>query len=172
MNRVLLFKFAITAFLALLILIPLQMVQSIVHERAAYRRDALQSIWSSYAGPQTVAGWRTRRALRKSRGCATTSGIAAALVYELASRMNDLKKLRSELRTRRLAFPRSASVDERTRWASHADPRSRRFDNVALRRCSRSTWASFRRIPAEQPHGRCARLHRQLARDVVQHEGA
>ncbi|MBN3750799.1 cell envelope integrity protein CreD [Burkholderia sp. Se-20373] len=56
MNRVLLFKFAITAFLALLILIPLQMVQSIVHERAAYRRDALQSIWSSYAGPQTVAG--------------------------------------------------------------------------------------------------------------------
>ncbi|RBJ71844.1 hypothetical protein C3L29_035440, partial [Pseudomonas sp. MWU12-2534b] len=44
MNRVLLFKFAITAFLALLILIPLQMVQSIVQERSAYRRDALQSI--------------------------------------------------------------------------------------------------------------------------------
>ncbi|WP_371140884.1 cell envelope integrity protein CreD [Burkholderia cepacia] len=53
MNRVLLFKFAITA---LLILIPLQMVQSIVHERSAYRMDALQSIWSSYAGPQTVSG--------------------------------------------------------------------------------------------------------------------
>lgn len=56
MNRVLLFKFAITALLALLILIPLQMVQSIVHERSAYRMDALQSIWSSYAGPQTVSG--------------------------------------------------------------------------------------------------------------------
>ncbi|KVS58333.1 hypothetical protein WK39_09155 [Burkholderia cepacia] len=56
MNRVLLFKFVITALLALLILIPLQMVQSIVHERSAYRMDALQSIWSSYAGPQTVSG--------------------------------------------------------------------------------------------------------------------
>ncbi|QOH38974.1 inner membrane CreD family protein [Burkholderia cepacia] len=50
------FKFVITALLALLILIPLQMVQSIVHERSAYRMDALQSIWSSYAGPQTVSG--------------------------------------------------------------------------------------------------------------------
>ncbi|KVQ28673.1 cell envelope integrity protein CreD [Burkholderia cepacia] len=56
MNRVLLFKFVITVLLALLTLIPLQMVQSIVHERSAYRMDALQSIWSSYAGPQTVSG--------------------------------------------------------------------------------------------------------------------
>ncbi|MGU7773073.1 cell envelope integrity protein CreD [Burkholderia sp. MR1-5-21] len=56
MNRVLLFKSLITAFLALLILIPLQMVGSIVRERASYREDALRSIWSSYAGPQTVTG--------------------------------------------------------------------------------------------------------------------
>ena len=77
MNRVLLFKFAITAFLALLILIPLQMVQSIVHERAAYRRDALQSIWSSYAGPQTVAGPCSSCTTRKSRGCATIRRPAA-----------------------------------------------------------------------------------------------
>ncbi|WP_193100142.1 cell envelope integrity protein CreD [Burkholderia sp. Z1] len=56
MNRVLLFKSVITAFLALLILIPLHMVQSIVQERAAYRESALQSIWASYAGPQTVTG--------------------------------------------------------------------------------------------------------------------
>lgn len=56
MNRVLLFKSLITALLALLILIPLRMVGGIVEERAAYRESALQSIWSSYAGPQTVTG--------------------------------------------------------------------------------------------------------------------
>jgi len=56
MNRVLLFKSMITALLALAILIPLQMVQSIVRERADYRQSALQSIWASYAGPQTVTG--------------------------------------------------------------------------------------------------------------------
>ncbi|KVE07499.1 cell envelope integrity protein CreD [Burkholderia anthina] len=56
MNRVLLFKSMITAFLALAILIPLQMVQSIVRERADYRQSALESIWASYAGPQTVTG--------------------------------------------------------------------------------------------------------------------
>ncbi|QQK05152.1 cell envelope integrity protein CreD [Burkholderia sp. Bp9017] len=56
MNRVLLFKSLITACLALLILIPLQMVGGIVQERAAYRDSALQSVWSSYAGPQTVTG--------------------------------------------------------------------------------------------------------------------
>jgi inner membrane protein len=32
------------------------MVQSIVRERADYRQSALQSIWASYAGPQTVTG--------------------------------------------------------------------------------------------------------------------
>ncbi|WP_241303335.1 cell envelope integrity protein CreD [Burkholderia stabilis] len=56
MNRVLLFKSVITAFLVLLILIPLHMVQSIVQERAEFRESALQSIWASYAGPQTVTG--------------------------------------------------------------------------------------------------------------------
>ncbi|CAB3755430.1 membrane protein [Burkholderia sp. MSh2] len=56
MNRVLLFKSMITAFLALAILIPLQMVQGIVRERADYRQNALQSIWASYAGPQAVTG--------------------------------------------------------------------------------------------------------------------
>ena len=56
MNRVLLFKSLITALLALLILIPLRMVGGIVQERAAYRDSARQSVWSSYAGPQTVTG--------------------------------------------------------------------------------------------------------------------
>ncbi|PCE32727.1 cell envelope integrity protein CreD [Burkholderia ubonensis] len=56
MNRVLLFKSLITASLVLLILIPLQLVSSIVRERASYREDALKSIWSSFAGPQTVTG--------------------------------------------------------------------------------------------------------------------
>lgn len=56
MNRVLLFKSLITACLVLLILIPLHLVSSIVQERASYREDALRSIWSSYAGPQTMTG--------------------------------------------------------------------------------------------------------------------
>ncbi|RQS14754.1 cell envelope integrity protein CreD [Burkholderia sp. Bp9002] len=56
MNRILLFKSLITASLVLLILIPLHLVDSIVQERALYRQDALKSIWSSYAGPQTVTG--------------------------------------------------------------------------------------------------------------------
>ncbi|AYZ62541.1 cell envelope integrity protein CreD [Burkholderia multivorans] len=56
MNRILLFKSLITACLVLLILIPLHLVSSIVQERASYREDALKSIWSSYAGPQTMTG--------------------------------------------------------------------------------------------------------------------
>ncbi|RQR62423.1 cell envelope integrity protein CreD [Burkholderia sp. Bp9126] len=56
MNRILLFKSLITASLVLLILIPLHLVGNIVQERALYRQDALKSIWSSYAGPQTVTG--------------------------------------------------------------------------------------------------------------------
>ncbi|KVL88736.1 cell envelope integrity protein CreD [Burkholderia stagnalis] len=56
MNRILMFKSLITAALVLLILIPLHLVESIVRERALYRDDALKSIWSSYAGPQTVTG--------------------------------------------------------------------------------------------------------------------
>ncbi|TCW79600.1 cell envelope integrity protein CreD [Burkholderia sp. SRS-46] len=56
MNRILLFKSLITASLVLLILIPLHLVGSIVQERAQYRDEALRSIWSSYAGPQTVTG--------------------------------------------------------------------------------------------------------------------
>ncbi|KVM63923.1 hypothetical protein WJ60_16815 [Burkholderia ubonensis] len=56
MNRVLLFKSLITACLVLLILIPLHLVSGIVQERASYRDDALRSIWSSYAGPQTMTG--------------------------------------------------------------------------------------------------------------------
>ncbi|WP_431824759.1 cell envelope integrity protein CreD [Burkholderia sp. F1] len=56
MNRVLLFKSLITACLVLLILIPLHLVSNIVQERASYREDALRSIWSSYAGPQTMTG--------------------------------------------------------------------------------------------------------------------
>ncbi|AXF23023.1 cell envelope integrity protein CreD [Burkholderia pyrrocinia] len=56
MNRVLLFKSVITAFLVLLILIPLQMVGGIVQDRSAYRDSALQNVWSSYAGPQVVTG--------------------------------------------------------------------------------------------------------------------
>ncbi|WP_126282853.1 cell envelope integrity protein CreD [Burkholderia stagnalis] len=56
MNRILLFKSLITASLVLLILIPLHLVGNIVQERASYREDALKSIWSSYAGPQTVTG--------------------------------------------------------------------------------------------------------------------
>ncbi|OMG71739.1 cell envelope integrity protein CreD [Burkholderia ubonensis] len=56
MNRVLLFKSLITACLVLLILIPLHLVSSIVQERASFREDALRSIWSSYAGPQTMTG--------------------------------------------------------------------------------------------------------------------
>ncbi|MGS0893982.1 cell envelope integrity protein CreD [Burkholderia stagnalis] len=56
MNRVLLFKSVITAFLVLLILLPLQMIGGIVQDRSAYRDSALQNIWSSYAGPQVVTG--------------------------------------------------------------------------------------------------------------------
>ncbi|TES66285.1 cell envelope integrity protein CreD [Burkholderia cepacia] len=100
MNRVLLFKFAITALLALLILIPLQMVQSIVHERSAYRMDALQSIWSSYAGPQTV------------------SGPVLVVPYTEVTRVRDetpaggatKTSLRSETR-RLLVFPKTLNVD-------------------------------------------------------------
>ena len=77
MNRVLLFKSMITALLALAILIPLQMVQSIVRERADYRQSALQSIWASYAGPQTVTGRCSSSVTRKSRARATTCGPAA-----------------------------------------------------------------------------------------------
>ena len=56
MNRALLYKSLITGFLILLILIPLQMVSGLVHERASYRDEAEQSIWRSYAGPQTLTG--------------------------------------------------------------------------------------------------------------------
>ncbi len=56
MNKALLYKSLITGFLVLLILIPLQMVGGLVHERASYRQEAEQSIWKSYAGPQTLTG--------------------------------------------------------------------------------------------------------------------
>ncbi len=56
MNRALLHKSLITGFLILLILIPLQMVGGLVRERASYRDEAEQSIWKSYAGPQTLTG--------------------------------------------------------------------------------------------------------------------
>src|ERR1700761_4872954 len=56
MNRALLFKSIIVAFLMLLILIPLKMVGNTVDERNASRDDATRSVWASYAGPQTVTG--------------------------------------------------------------------------------------------------------------------
>ncbi|MGA4081369.1 cell envelope integrity protein CreD [Ralstonia nicotianae] len=56
MNRALLYKSLITGLLILLILIPLQMVNGLVRERSNYRDEAEQSIWKSYAGPQTLTG--------------------------------------------------------------------------------------------------------------------
>ncbi|OAI61065.1 membrane protein [Ralstonia solanacearum] len=56
MNRALLHKSLITGLLILLILIPLQMVNGLVRERSNYRDEAEQSIWKSYAGPQTLTG--------------------------------------------------------------------------------------------------------------------
>lgn len=56
MNRALLFKSIIVAFLMLVILIPLKMVGNTVDERNASRDEATRSVWASYAGPQTVTG--------------------------------------------------------------------------------------------------------------------
>jgi inner membrane protein len=42
--------------LIFLLLIPLAMVQSLINERQSYRNEALQDIYSSWAGPQIIAG--------------------------------------------------------------------------------------------------------------------
>lgn len=44
------------AFLILLLLIPLWMIQSLIDERQQYRNDAVKEISKGWAGPQTVAG--------------------------------------------------------------------------------------------------------------------
>lgn len=56
MNRVILYKSIITGVLILLILLSLRMVGNIVQERMSHRDEAVQSIWKSYAGPQTLTG--------------------------------------------------------------------------------------------------------------------
>ncbi|CAG2148167.1 cell envelope integrity protein CreD [Cupriavidus numazuensis] len=56
MNKVLLYKSLITGVLIVLILIPLSLVGNLVQERKSYGQEAEQSIWKSYAGPQTLTG--------------------------------------------------------------------------------------------------------------------
>ena len=56
MNRVLLYKSLITAFLILLILIPLHFVSNTVEDRETYRESAVNSILASHAGAQTIIG--------------------------------------------------------------------------------------------------------------------
>lgn len=56
MNKILLYKSLITGVLIVLILIPLSLVGHLVQERKNYGQEAEQSIWKSYAGPQTLTG--------------------------------------------------------------------------------------------------------------------
>jgi inner membrane protein len=49
-------KAIIVAFLSLLLLVPLVMINGTIGERQAYREQAVESIGRSYAGPQTVVG--------------------------------------------------------------------------------------------------------------------
>lgn len=56
MNKALFYRIAIIAGVILLLWIALQMVLGIVRERSQYRDAAEQSIWQSYAGPQTLVG--------------------------------------------------------------------------------------------------------------------
>lgn len=56
MNKALFYRIAIIAGVILLLWIALQMVLGIVRERGEYRDAAEQSIWQSYAGPQTLSG--------------------------------------------------------------------------------------------------------------------
>jgi inner membrane protein len=56
MNRVLLYKSLITAFLILIILIPLHFISNTVQDRETYRESAINSILASHAGEQTITG--------------------------------------------------------------------------------------------------------------------
>lgn len=49
-------RLAVMGFLAIVLLIPLQMVHSVVRERAARRSEAAASIGATWGGPQTIAG--------------------------------------------------------------------------------------------------------------------
>src|SRR4249919_198852 len=50
----LIFKAAIVGFLMLLLLIPLAMINGTISERQSYRRQAVDSVAKSYAGPQSL----------------------------------------------------------------------------------------------------------------------
>lgn len=56
MNKTLLIKFGSIALVALLILLPLQMIKNKISERAFLRSSATQSVAASWTGEQTVSG--------------------------------------------------------------------------------------------------------------------
>jgi inner membrane protein len=57
MNRLsLVLKAIVVAFLSLLLLIPLMMVNGTIQDRQNYREQAVQSVAQSFAGPQSLAG--------------------------------------------------------------------------------------------------------------------
>src|SRR4029077_1315682 len=55
MNRLsFFFKAAAVGFLTLLLLIPLAMINSTISDRQSYRKQAVDSVAKSYAGPQSL----------------------------------------------------------------------------------------------------------------------
>ncbi|HMB57106.1 MAG TPA: cell envelope integrity protein CreD [Arenimonas sp.] len=50
------FKGALVAFLSLLLLVPLMVINGTIGERQAYRSEAVETVTQSFAGPQTLVG--------------------------------------------------------------------------------------------------------------------
>lgn len=50
------FKAGMVVVLTLAILIPLQMIRGVIHERQRYREQVVRDIGASFGGPQTLAG--------------------------------------------------------------------------------------------------------------------
>lgn len=55
-SRSLSIKLFIIFILAMLLMIPVHMVESVIYERASYQREANDSVTSSWSGPQTITG--------------------------------------------------------------------------------------------------------------------